>query len=432
MAARPTTGERSDSVFYGWYVVAGSFTVLLLGFACSRAYAAFLPAFRDRFHADRTEVSLVFSILTLLELGLGVVSGPIADRFGPRRVTLTGVVMAACGLLLASRAQSLWQVYVTYGVGVGFGIGLAYVPAVAAVQHWFVRQRGLATGIVVAGNGTGISIGAPVAAVIVGAVGWRGTFVVLALAMLVLGGGAAALIEGSPERRGLQPDGDTAEAAAAARLAHGASGGHVRLGEALHSSPFWLLFLGGVGAALAMYMAYGHLEPYAQDHGMSAVTGALLVGVIGAGSVVGRLVIGPLNDRWGRRRSLVAMFAGMTVAMVWWMAATNLGGLIAFAVPFGLCSGGFVALVPSLIADYYGTGSAGGIIGFVYAGAAIGAFAGPTVAGAIYDSRGSYVPAIALGAAFCAASMLCSLRLPEARGWRSDRAAALDAMPLPD
>ena len=428
MADRETRAP-AGGIFYGWVVVGAAFTVLLLGFACSRAYAAFLPSFRDRFHADRTEVSLVFSIMTLLELGLGVVTGPLADRVGPRRTALCGVALSALGMLLASRAQALWQVYVTYGCGVGLGIGLAYVPSVAAVQHWFVRRRGTATGIVVAGNGTGIALGAPVAAVFVDHLGWRTTFVVLALVMLLVGGLAASLIEASPERRGLLPDGDPPRAAGRAL---GATGPRVTLRAAMRSAPLWLLFCAGVGASLAIYIAYAHLEPYAQDHGLSAVTGAVRVGVIGAGSIVGRLFVGLLDARYGRRLTLIVMFIGMTLATLWWTFATNVPALVLFAAPFGICFGGFVAMSPSLVADYYGTSSAGAIIGLVYAGSALGAFAGPLAAGAIFDGFGTYIPAILLAAACCGTSIFCALSLPHLTRWHEARGADLAVAPLPE
>jgi MFS family permease len=427
-AGSVASARRSGGIFYGWVVVGAAFVMLLLGFACSRAYAAFLPVFRDRFHADLTEVSLVFSILTLLELGLGVVSGPLADRLGPRRMAACGVGLAALGMALASRAQALWQVYVTYGLGVGLGIGLAYVPAVAAVQHWFVRRRATATGIVVAGNGTGIALGAPVAAVLIDAFGWRTTFLVLAGTMLVLGGAASLLIEGSPARRGLLPDGDLP----GTERVRQEEKRHINFAVALHSSPFWLLFFAGIGATFAIYTPYAHLEPFAQQHGISAIVGALLVGAIGLGSITGRLIAGPLDARLGRRQTLIVMYIGMTLAMAWWLIATSVVTLALFAVPFGIFYGGFVALVPSLLADYYGTASAGAIIGFVYLGAAIGAFAGPIAAGAIYDALGSYELAIAFGVICCALATVCALRLPDIERWRATRLDAVETPPLPE
>jgi Major Facilitator Superfamily len=91
-------------------------------------------------------VSLVFSLAGFLYFGLGVVSGPLADRFGSRRLAVAGMLLTGLGLAAASAARSLPEVYAAYGLGVGLGVGCAYVPAIGAVQRWFVRRRGFASG----------------------------------------------------------------------------------------------------------------------------------------------------------------------------------------------------------------------------------------------------------------------------------------------
>ena len=95
------------------------------------------------------------------------ISGPLADRIGPRRVALGGVACMVLGLALASQARSLWQIYLAYGVGVGIGVGFTYVPAIGAVQGWFGRRRGLASGLAVAAASrpaAGVAVSAPAGA----------------------------------------------------------------------------------------------------------------------------------------------------------------------------------------------------------------------------------------------------------------------------
>ena len=107
------------------------------------------------FRSPRAHVSLVFSLCALLWFSFGVPGGLLADRFGPRGVCLAGALAIAGGLAAAAHAPSLEILYVTYSVGIGVGIGLIYVPSVAAVQHWFVQNRVLAGGIAVSGIGAG-------------------------------------------------------------------------------------------------------------------------------------------------------------------------------------------------------------------------------------------------------------------------------------
>ena len=106
-------------------------------------------------------MSLVFSLAGFLYFGLGIVSGPLADRFGSRRLAVAGMILTGLGLAAASAARSLPEVYAAYGLGVGLGVGCAYVPAIGAVQRWFVRRRGFASGLAVSGIGVGTLVMPP-------------------------------------------------------------------------------------------------------------------------------------------------------------------------------------------------------------------------------------------------------------------------------
>jgi len=125
---------KQPRLFYGWYVVAAGFAVTFVGFGCVYSFSAFIESLQRDFGAARGSVSLVFSLAGFLYFGLGAVSGPLADRWGSRRVVLTGIILIGAGLVLASFAQSLPAVYATYGLGVGLGVGCSYVPAMGAVQ----------------------------------------------------------------------------------------------------------------------------------------------------------------------------------------------------------------------------------------------------------------------------------------------------------
>src|SRR6202453_3220825 len=149
--ANNTTVQR-PSVFFGWFSVAGTFAVTCIGFGNAYSFGAFLPSLQHDFAASRGSVSLVFAIAGFLYFGLGVISGPLADRWGARRFAIIGMILIAIGLALASVARSLIEVYAAYSLGVGVGIGCAYVPAVAAVQRWFVRRRGFPSRLAVSGH----------------------------------------------------------------------------------------------------------------------------------------------------------------------------------------------------------------------------------------------------------------------------------------
>jgi MFS family permease len=360
----------------GWMVVGGSFGVMFAGFAATYSFSAFLAPLEREFSASRGDVSLVFSIAICLYFLLGAATGPLAARIGARPTILLGIAILALGLFLAGSASTIGGVFLGYGLGIGLGIACTYVPSVAAVQPWFTAQRGLASGLAVAGIGVGTLAGPPFAELLINAFGWRSAFAALAVTVLVVGGLAGALVT-TPDTRGAAP----AEP----------------VGPALRSGSFRWLYAGGVLIGVGTFIPFVHLVPYAEALGVPRATAVLLVGAIGAGSTAGRFLLGGLADRFGRDRSLAAMYAACGISLLLWLAASETWELFAIALAFGVSYGGFVALMPALTADLFGPRRASAVIGVLYTSVGWGALLGPSLAGYAYDFSGSYVLPIATG-----------------------------------
>lgn len=416
----PTSANRTDDarpgLFYGWIVVGAAFAVMAVGFGVAYAFAAFFQSLQQDLGASRGEVSLIFSIAGCLYFGLGALSGPLADRWGPKRVVALGMAITALGLALASRATALWQIYAAYGFGVGVGVGFAYVPAIGTVQRWFLRKRGLASGFAVSGIGVGTLAFPPLAGWLIEGLGWRSTYLVLAAATAVIGLGASLLLDGSPERRGLRPDGEVAMPAQSTAAPAPAPG--FTLYQTLRSGPFWLLYVLCAFAAFALFIPFVHLVPFAKDHGIGEQLALYLMMAIGVGSVAGRFAFGGMADRLGRRRALAVMFGGLTLMMLWWSISTAFWALALFGLLFGAFYGGFVALIPAMAADYYGTRYVSSILGILYSSVSLGSLVGPSLAGYAFDLTQSYVLAILIGAALMAVAGLMMLAAPDPAKWR--------------
>ena len=383
---------RRGRAYQGWVIVAAAFTLMFTGFGVVYTFAAFFKEFQAEFGAPRAHVSLVFSLCAFLYFLLGAPAGMLADRFGPRRVCLAGAGVLALGLAGASFAPSLAVLYVTYSVGIGVGVGLTYVPSVGAVQPWFQQRRAFATGIAVAGIGAGNLIVPPLAAWWIELYGWRGAYLMLAAFALVLGGGAAAIIDNDPERSERRT-GESFNPAREAAVLHGST-----LGEALRSKVFWILYFSLFLPTIGVFVPMVHLAPYATDLGHPESAGVLLVSLIGLGSLLGRFGIGGLADRIGRLESLALMYAGLGACFVAWWQSQSLWALAAMAVAMGLFYGGFVATMPAVVMDLFGGRAVSAIIGWLYTAPGIGTLIGPPLAGYAFDRFGSYDAPI-LGAA---------------------------------
>jgi MFS transporter, OFA family, oxalate/formate antiporter len=387
------TAPAKPRIFHGWFVVAAAFAVTFVGFGSAYTFSAFVESLQADFAASRGSVSLVFSLAGFLYFGMGVVTGPLADRWGARSLAVVGMILLGLGLALASAARSLTEVYLAYGLGVGLGVGCSYVPAVGTVQRWFVRRRGVASGLAVSGIGVGTLVMPPLAASLIEALGWRGAYLVLGAIAAILGAGMAVLIERDPRGRGLGPDGDALPPNVGAAQPKGAS---VR--EAIRSRRFVGLYAACLLCSFGAFVPFAHLAPSALDHGLSQSSAALLVGMIGIGSTAGRFFLGGLADRIGRRPSLLAMFVGMALAMMIWALSAQFWSLTTFALAYGVFYGGWVALLPALVADYFGDRNVGSVIGILYTSVAFGTLVGPTAAGFAFDISQSYTLPILAGA----------------------------------
>jgi MFS transporter, OFA family, oxalate/formate antiporter len=410
--------------FHGWFVVGAAFVITFIGFGCAYSFSAFIPSLQAEFAASRGSVSLVFALAGFLYFSLGLVSGPLADRWGSRRLAVAGMVVTGIGLASASLARSLFEVCLAYGVGVGVGVGCAYVPVLGAVQRWFVRRRGFASGLAVSGIGVGTLVMPPLASSLIEAVGWREAYVVLGGLAAIVGAGAALLIANDPRDRGLGPDGDPPEIAAAtagpAGAARPAAPAGMSVREAVRSRRFIGLYLGCLICSFGLFVPFVHLDPYARDHGVPARWAVLLLSMIGIGSTAGRFVLGGVADRMGRRRALQSSFVGMALALVIWLCSTAFWPLAAFALAYGVFYGGFVAVVPALVMDYFGGRNISSIIGILYTSVASGTLIGPLAAGFAFDLTHSYTVPIVVSICanlFAAAAIAWAGRASSGKSW---------------
>lgn len=387
----------------GWQVVAATFVVLFLGFGGAYAFTAFFPALEAEYQASRQDVALIFSISGFLYFSLGALSGALADRFGTRPVVMLGVALTGIGVTWGAYAETLYEAYLAFGLGIGVGIGFYYVPAIGAVQRWFVQRRAMAAGFAVAGIGAGTMVMPGVADALIDDGGWRYAYGCIGVATLVVGLVAALRIDDPPAHRTARSTGI------------GLSG--ARVGEALPSRAFLLLYASSVALSLGLFVPFVHLEPYAQDKGLGEGTGVFLLMLIGVGSTLGRFVLASLADKIGRRNALALMYAGVGAMDLLWLWGGSLEALYIFAVVYGLCYGGFVGTAPAVAADYFGVAKLSSIIGWLYTSVAFGTLVGPALAGRAFDLYQSYDLPIMVGAASGAAAAILVLMMGPPRRW---------------
>jgi MFS family permease len=365
------------------------FTVFGVGYS----FGAFFESITDEFDAGSGATAVVFGITISLSFLLGPFTGALSDRLGPKPVALLAAGSLTTGLLLTTIVPSIWLAYLCYGFFVGLAIACGYVPMVAVVGGWFDRQRTLALGVAVAGIGLGTLVASPLAATLIEATSWRTAFVVFALA-----GGATLVLVAS-----VITTGPASEPAPARQP----------IGELWQMGDFRILYLSMVFASFGLFVPFVFITPYAEDAGNSSFAAALLVGLIGGASIVGRLAIGGIATRYGAARLFRIAFLLMAASQLLWLFDGGLYGvLVVFSIIFGSAYGGFIALSPAVAAARFGLKGLGGILGTWYSAAAFGSLGGPPLAGALIDRFG-YSTAIVFAAGSALVGWTLLLRLED-------------------
>lgn len=392
---QPSDVRASTDTGTAWWVVAATFLSTFTAFGVAYSFGSFFAPMADEFGSDRSTTALFFAITTFLYFALGVLTGRLADVYGPRPVLAVGSVFLVVGLLITSRVESITLGYLTYGVGVGVGVACAYVPMVAAVGGWFERRRTTALGVAVAGIGVGTLTWAPATEWLIERYGWRQTYVILAAVAAVLMTVAVVGAHRPPP---------------AAAASTGDS-----LGTLLRTSrTFWVLY-GSIGIiSISLFVPFVFLGDYIDTIGSSGSAG-LLIGLIGISSVVGRLGLGALAGRFPTMTLYRGSFLVLGLSfLLWWGAGERYPVLVVFAVVLGVSYGGFIALAPAVTAELFGAAGLGAILGALYTAAGIGGLVGPPLMGALIDEVG-YDPTILVAMASGLGAFAILFALPDPR-----------------
>lgn len=402
---------RAPRLFYGYVVVAVSFVVMAMSSGSNYSFSVFFEPLQQDFGWSRAATSGAMSAFLIGQGVFSIGSGRLTDRFGPRPVVTGAGLLFGAGLLLMSRVDAIWQVYLAYGVLAAAGHSATFTPLSSTVARWFQSRRGLMTGAVMAGTGLGTMVMPPFANWLIYRADWRTSYMVLGLVLMTVVALSAQFLRRDPSQMGLQPYGVEKPRDAVKTPVSTPAG--VGLAEALRSSQFWLLCLafGGFGYTLQAVMS--HVVIYSRGLGLSPASAAAVMTVIGGFGVAGRIALGGLADRFGSKRLLFVALAMLSLDAFFLMAVQRPWAVYVFAAVFGLAYGGTVPQFSYRVAELFGLRSHGAILGTSQFCVALGGAAGPLFTGYGFDVLGSYtVPFAVCGGIAAAAALLSCLVKP--------------------
>jgi MFS family permease len=310
----------------------------------------------------------------------GFASGALSDRFGARIVVLTGGVLLVLGLLLASRATTLLEFQLAYGVLVGIAAGSFFAPLMATVAAWFDRRRALAVSLVSMGVGVAPMTMSPFASWLVSTMDWRSAQLTIALVAAVLVLPAALLVRRAP-----------APAAGAAPGAPGASGDpFASVGAALRSPQFIVLGLTFFACCGTHSGPIFHTISYAIACGIPALSAVTIYSAEGLAGLGGRILLGLAADRFGAKRVIIAALLVQALAAGAFIYVSRLSEFYMVALVFGFAYGGVMPLYAVLAHEYFGPRIMGTVFGAAIMLSTLAMALGPLAGGWIFDASGGY------------------------------------------
>jgi len=409
MAGKPRAG-----IFYGWIIVAAGFIVLMIVWGLQYSYGVFFESLCKEFGWTRTIVSGAYSVFMVLHCALYPVVGIVNDKYGPRKSLLLCVLLMSSGFALMSQINAPWQLYVVYGGVIASGIAFAYLPVISTVTHWFIKRRGIALGIATAGIGIGTMALLPFTQLLISKFGWRTSYLIVAALPIIIAFPVSRLLRLNPSEKGLLPFG-AGEAINKKTNNFPTSTRNFTVREAIRERGFWILLTINTLHMMVVQIIMVHLKTHITDVGIPPMVAATILGVVGGASILGRIAIGNISDKIGRRQGYLLSLLPMAIMMLWLLQARQAWQFYLFSALFGFGYGGGVPLPPAIIGDWFGTEHHGSILGILSLGGVIGG-TGPIVAGHIYDVTGSYDLSFIIGAVmlFIAAALSLLIKAPEA------------------
>lgn len=401
------TIERENAIHYGWHIVwTGTFCI----FACLGlgrfALGMILPAMGQSLHLSYSQMGLVGTVNFAGYLVAVLFCGSLIDRLGYRRLIVIALAAIGLTMILIGRSTSLAMILVCYTI-TGMGSGAANVPMMGLISQWFAKShRGKATGFVVIGSGFAILLSGrlvPFLNNLGGAEGWRLSWQVLGVIILLVAGLCLIMLRNNPQEKKLRPLGETPNEAAV-ELA--GTEPRISLRDIAHLGGLYFLF----GYTYVIYATF-IVTSLIQEHGFSEAQAGSFWSLVGGLSLLSGPIFGSLSDRIGRKYTLAIIFAIQTAAYLLVSRPLSAPLLYLSIGCFGVVAWSIPSIMAALAGDYGGPRKAARIFGLITFIFALGQIAGPAIAGLLAEKSLSFGSSFLMAACFTATGVVLALNL---------------------
>ena len=375
---------------YAWLRLAVSMLLGTIGSIGFWGVVVILPEVQAEFGVDRSDASMPYT-LTMVGFAAGnVLIGRYVDRLGIVVPIIAAAVAMGIGFAGASAVQNIWLFALLQGVFIGIGTAASFGPLIADVSHWFLKRRGVAVALCACGNYIGGTIWPLVVQALMDANGWRFTYLVIAVVVVVTMVPLALMLRRPPPMMDEIPVADASTPVATDRKTIDLS----------QRSLMILLSIAGIACCVAMSMPQVHIVAYCADLGYGAARGAEMLSLMLAGGAGTRVVSGFIADYIGGVRTLLIGSVLQGLALLFYLPFDGLVSLYVISLMFGLAQGGIVPSYAIIVREYMPAKVAAERVGFLIMMTIVGMAFGGWTSGWIFDMTGSYQAAFLHGIAW--------------------------------
>ena len=413
----------SQQTYNRWLILVAA-VVINICIGTLYAWSVFALPLGKTFGWAATSIALAFTINHALSPVSMIGGGYIQDRLGSKSNIIIGGIMFGVGLFITGFVSSVEMLYVTYSVLAGIGGGIVYAGTLGNTVKFFPDKRGLASGLVAAGYGSGATIVAPIASSLITSFGVLTTFKIFGAIFFVIIMLCSMVIKNAPA--GFKPEGwnppvDVKTPKPAAR--------DMVWSQMLRDGVWWVILVMLTCGAMSGLMITAFASPIGQQmFKLSPMDAALFVSLVAVSNALGRIIFGAVSDKIGRANTIMVMYTLSALGMLNLALTDSVAGFAASAIAVGAVFGGFMSTMPSIISERYGLKNFGVNYGITFIGFSLAAIFGPMTAATVRQSTGNYEQAfwVALGLNVAGLVFAFIFRTLEKRSEEENLETALD------
>ncbi|KAI1398650.1 MFS general substrate transporter [Hypoxylon fuscum] len=379
-----------DGGLEAWLVVAGGFCALFSTFGLINCVGVFVNYYVQYplSNYSASTVSWITSLQVFMMSGLNAVMGRLFDSYGPRYLLIIGTLVYCFGMMMLSLSTEYYQIILSQGIVSAVGMSAVFNSSTNSVMGWFFKKRAAALGIMVSGSSLGGVILPIMMNKLIPQIGFGWTMRVLGFMFLALCGFACCTVKSRlpPRKKPLNVLDYT---------------------RPLKEPVFLCIVCGGFFFFWGMFLPFNYIELQAQEQGIDASVVPYLLPIINAVSIPGRIMPGFLGDRFGRFNVMI-FISGLSgvITLALWVPGKSTATTVVYGAIFGFASGGFISLLPAVIAQISDLREIGTRTGIAFFAAALGALTGSPIGGAIVGAQNGDFLGLQL---FCGCVMTVSM-----------------------